>query len=140
MLGSPRGFKGVDFFSMLNPVFSSRHSPRFFLNVGSQFGLGSAVRTSSRHRWQHMEECAFFVVSLQHVYSSIMLNEKMRILWKHVPFLSQSWKWKTLIQSNLFFGEAILHFHDYARKSNTQVPRFVIEFGFFVCGASLKNH
>ena len=52
----------------------------------------------------YMEECAFFVVSLQHVYSSIMLNEKMSILWKDVPFLSQAWKWKTLIQSNLFFG------------------------------------
>lgn len=60
MLGSPRGFKGVGFFSMLNPVFSSRHSPRFLLNVGSQFGLGSAVGTSSRHRLQYiMEEWAF---------------------------------------------------------------------------------
>ena len=59
-----------------------------------------------------------------------------------MPFLSQSWKWKTPteIQSNLFFWEAILHFHDYARKSDTQVPRFVIEFGVFVCSASLKNH
>ena len=103
----PGGSKGV----------LSKISPGILLNVGSQFGsscymsippLKSGVIVSwvcYRDKFPAQvalfEEGAFFVVSLQQCCMlSMMLNVKMRILWQHVPFLSQSWKWK--FQSSSF--------------------------------------
>lgn len=106
MLGSPGESKGVDSFGCWIQCFIKTFAPL-------SLECGVAVRSWICCKDKFPAQVAIyggicilsgFVVSLQHVYSSIMLNEKTSILWKHVPLFSQSWKWKTLIQSNLFFG------------------------------------